>query len=179
MLAHRKWREKHMASAIDLAYSAFLKIETNPLLMLWESFVMEIFKPLYRKLPELEDYLSYYFEDKETCSFGSKGVDDRLKGIKLVREEVFSPVDADNRASFDCCVWLAGDIAATLILEMNDPRKVTCEYLTATNGKFCMKNTTAAEKKSAYGVRANNDPSEGNFATFGDSLGMMGNANLD
>ena len=42
-----------------------------------------------------------------------------------------------------------------------------------------MTNTSAAKKKAAYGVRANNDPSEGNFATFGDSLAMMGNTNLD
>ena len=105
--------------------------------------------------------------------------DSRKRGIKLVREEVFSPIKSDNRASYDCCIWLASDFVATIILKMGDPKKVTRDYLTATDGKYCMTNTSAAEKKADYSVRANNDPSEGNFATFGDSLAMMGNANLD
>ena len=64
----------------------------------------------------------------------------------MVREEVFSPIEADNIASYDCCIWLASDFAATIILEMCDPKKVTQDYLTATDGKYCMTNTSAAEK---------------------------------
>ena len=36
-----------------------IKIEQNGKLMLRESFVMNIFKPLYKILPELEDYLQF------------------------------------------------------------------------------------------------------------------------
>ena len=61
-------------------------------------------------------------------------------------------MEADNRASYDCCIWLASDFAATIILEMCDPKKVTQDYLTATDGKYCMTNTSAAEKNADYGV---------------------------
>ena len=54
-LAHRKWDEKHMAHAIDMVYNAFLKIEHRPQLLIKESFIMNMFKPLYQKLPELKD----------------------------------------------------------------------------------------------------------------------------
>ena len=64
--------------------------------------------------------------------------DSRKRGIKLVREKVFSPIEANNRASYDCYVWLARDFATTIILEMCDPKKVTRDYLTATDGKYCM-----------------------------------------
>ncbi len=109
---------------------------------------MNVFKALYKKLPELKDYLDYFFEENESFMFGSNDVDSCLKGIQLVREEVFSPVDADNRASYDCSIWLAGNFSATLILEMCDPSKVTVDYLNAKNGKYSMKNTSAAKKSS-------------------------------
>ncbi len=87
LLAHRNWGVRNMAHAIDLVYNAFLKIEQRPQLMLKESFVMNIFKRLYNKLPELTDFLDYFFEEKATCVFGSHDADSRKKGIKLVREE--------------------------------------------------------------------------------------------
>ena len=60
---------------------------------------MNIFKPLYKKLPELKEYLDWYFEEKETRVIGESTVESCKKGIKLVKREVFSPVDADNRAT--------------------------------------------------------------------------------
>ena len=65
--------------------------------------MMDIFKPLYNKLPELKEYLDWYFEEKETRVIGESAVGSRKKGIKLVKSEVFSPVDADNRATHECC----------------------------------------------------------------------------
>ena len=85
-----------------------------------------------------------------------------------------SPVDADNRATHECCCWLSKDLASTLVLDMANPTKVTMELVTKLNGKRCKKNTTAAQKKAGYGIRANNDPAEQNFAVFDDALGQMG-----
>ena len=48
LLEHRDWGEVHMTTAVDLVYNAFLKIENNGKLMLWESFIMNVLKPLYK-----------------------------------------------------------------------------------------------------------------------------------
>ena len=65
LLAHRQWGERHFASAIDLTYEAFQQIEEDPSKFLNEKFMMNIYKPLYEKLPELEDHLQWYFEEKK------------------------------------------------------------------------------------------------------------------
>ena len=179
LLEHRKWGEADMCIAVDLVYNAFLEVEKNGRMMLRESFMMNIFKPLYNKLPELKEYLDWYFEEKETRVIGESAVGSRKKGIKLVKSEVFSPVDADNRATHECCCWLSKDLASTLVLEMANPTKVTRELVTKLNGKRCKKNTTATQKKAGYGIRANNDPAEQNFAVFDDALGQMGRGGLD
>ena len=45
-----------MYIVIDLVYNVFLKVENNGRLMLRGSFMMNICKPLYKKLPELKEY---------------------------------------------------------------------------------------------------------------------------
>ena len=179
LLEHRKWGEADMCMAVDLVYNTFLKVETNGRLMLCESFIMKIFKPLYKKLPELEEYLDWYFEEKETQVFGIMDADSRKKGIKIVKSEIFSPVDPDNRATHDCACWLSEDLAATLLLEMADPRKITKDLINKLDGDRCKKNTTAAQRKAGLGIRANNDPAEQNFAVFDDALNQMGRGSLE
>jgi len=53
-----------MGRAIDLLNSAFLKICDKPELLLDYEFVMNIFQPLYRQLPEFCDYIDYFKEHK-------------------------------------------------------------------------------------------------------------------
>ena len=96
LLQHRKWDEVHITTAFDLVYNVFVKIETNGKLMLRESFVMNIFnKPLYKKPPELKDYLDYYFEERCTNVFGATDNASRKLGIKMVKNEVLMPTNHD------------------------------------------------------------------------------------
>ena len=179
LLQHRKWGEVHMTTAVDLVYNAFVKIETNGKLMLRESFVMNIFKPLYKKLPELKDYLDYYFEERRTNVFGATDNASRKLGIKMVKSEVLMPNDHDNRATNELCHSLAEDMASTMLMDMADPRKVTAEMITKLNGVNCFNNRTAIEKKAGYGIHANNDAAEGNFAVFDDALNQMGRSSIN
>ena len=178
LLEHRQWGEKHMAKSIDLVYEAFLKIERNPKLFLKEDFMMNIFKPLYEQLPELEDYMSWYFEEKNNLVSGTTTTNERKKGMKLAREEFFYPTKIQNRESNDCCLLLATDFANCLILEFHDTNKVTYMYVSKRDGEYSMKKTTEEEKRQGYGIRANNDVSEGNFAVFDDALSTMGRGAL-
>jgi hypothetical protein len=58
-LAHRKWGERSMGRAIDLLHSAFIKVREEPQLILDYEFIMTIFEPLYKQLPEFADYTDY------------------------------------------------------------------------------------------------------------------------
>ena len=135
---------------------------------------MNIFKPLYKKLPELKDYLDYYFEERRTNVFGATYNASRKLGIKMVKNEVLMPNYHDNRVTNELCHSLAEDMASTMLMDMADPRKVTAEMITKLNGVNCFNNRTAIEKKAGYGIHANNDAAEGNFAIFDDALNQMG-----
>ena len=160
LLAHREWGENHMARSIDLVYNAMLKIQKNNKLFLKEDFMMNILKPLYSKLPELDDYLSWYFEEKNNYVAGTKEKSVCKKGMKLVCKELFYPTRIENRETHDCCVMLSLELANCLIIESQDTTKVTHKYVNKLDGEYSMNKTSEKEKQNGYGIRANNDPSE-------------------
>jgi len=168
-----------MITAVDLVYNAFIKIETNGKLMLRESFVINIFKPLYKKLPELKDYPDYYFEERRTNLFGATANASRKLGIKMVKSEVVMPTNHDNRVTIELCHSLAEDMASTMAMDMADLGKVTAEMVTKLNGVKCFNNRTATYKKACCGIRANNDAAEGNFDIFDDDLNQMGRNSIN
>jgi len=135
-----------MTTDVDLVYNVFVKIEKNGKLMLRDSFIMNIFQPLYKKLPELKDYLDYYFEEKRTNIFGEIVNASRKLGIKMVKSEVISPTDYDNRATNELCHSLAEDMASTMLMDMADLNKVTTAMVTKLDDDKCFKNRTATEK---------------------------------
>jgi hypothetical protein len=63
-------------------------------------------------------------------------------------------------------------VATTLLPELTDPKKSTHNYIN--DGLLAFQNLSQAEKEASLGMRANNDPSEGNFATFTDVLWTAG-----
>ena len=68
-------------------------------------------------------------------------------------------------------------MATTLLTELTDPKKSTHNYIH--DGLLAFPNLTEAEKQASLGIRANNDPSEGNFATFTDVLCTGGRISID
>ena len=64
ILAHPKWGENHMASAIYCVYNKFQKIRKRPALIIKHTFMMNIVSKLYRNMPELEEYLNWYQGEK-------------------------------------------------------------------------------------------------------------------
>ena len=71
-LAHRDWGERSIPRAPDLMYNTFIEIQANGDKFLDEDFIMKIFEPLYTKLPKIETYLTFYFEEKEANVVGSR-----------------------------------------------------------------------------------------------------------
>ena len=105
---------------------------------------------------------------------GTTTTNKHKEGMKLAQEEFFYPTKIQNRDSNDCCLMLATDFAHCLIIEFHDTTKVTYMYVSKRDGEYSMKKTTEEEKRQGYGIRANNDVSEGNFAVFDDALSTMG-----
>ena len=73
---------------------------------------------------------------------------------------------------------LGDELAERLLVEFQDTSKVTHYYVNDLGGKYRMSKITPKEKEQGYGICANNDPSEQNFAIFIDALSHMGNASV-
>jgi hypothetical protein len=140
-----------MARSIDLVYVAMLKIQKNNKLFLKEDFMMNILKPLYSKLPKLDDYLSWYFEEKNNYVAGTKEKGVYKKGMKLVHEELFYPTRIENRETHDCYVMLSLELANCLIIEFQDTTKVTHKYVNNLDGEYSIKKLRQRRNRTVMG----------------------------
>jgi hypothetical protein len=177
-LAHRGWGERSMGRAIDLLHTAFTDILEEPSLLLDYEFVMNIFQPLYNDLPEFEEFLEFYREDKVGNVHGSSHPRDRIRVMDLAIAEVFFPAKLRNRETTQFCIRLSKGIATVLLVELEDTSKATHQYVSACLGGRSIAVITRAEELSTVGLRATNDPSEGSFATFTDVLVTGGRISL-
>ena len=94
--------------------------------------------------------------------------------MKLAREELFHPIHQENRETHDKCLLLCQGLGACMILEMEDQRKVTHEYLDVGKGKYSVSQISEEEKKATYGIKPNNDPVEQSCACLDHSVATMG-----
>jgi len=179
LLAHRKWGEKSMARPINYMYKAFQKLQVDGSLILDERFMMSIFKPLHRILPEFKEYLDWYFEEKNAYTYDSS-TQNRIKGMKTVRRELFDPVIAENIDTTEFCEMLGEEMGDCIVEECESKKtgKVTHKYIDALDGELSSKKTKKRDLEDSFGCRANNDPSEGGFATFDDALSTMGRVDI-
>ena len=56
-----------MPKAVDLMDKAFYEINKDGILMLDDDFMMNIFEPLAKKIKPFKDYLTYIFEERQSC----------------------------------------------------------------------------------------------------------------
>ena len=63
--------------------NTLIEIQANGDKFLDEDFTMKIFEPLHTEMPELETYLTFYFEEKEANVVGSRKQDDHVLVIDL------------------------------------------------------------------------------------------------
>jgi len=139
---------------------------------------MTIFEPLYEQLPKFSDYMDYYKEEKEGHVISSMKLSDRVLVIDEAMPELFWPTKKCNSETTQYCYVLANGIATTLLIELEDTSKATFEYLSAAGGKHSQAVIDCSEEMATLGMRANNNPSEGTFATFTDILCGAGRINL-
>jgi hypothetical protein len=162
------WGERDMGRAVQMLYNAFQSIEEDGSLLLDEDYIMNIFSPFYAEIPPFKEYLDYFLRQKEGNVNGSDAADARVLPIDEAMVELFWPQRVENRQTTEYCHELAVGVAMTLLTELTNPKKSTHNYIN--DGALAYAKLTQKEKDASLGKRANNDPSEGNFATFTDVL---------
>jgi hypothetical protein len=169
-LGHRKWGERSIPRALDLMYNSFIDITVDGDKFLDEDYVMNIFKPLYEELPELDSHLTYYFKDKEANVICSCKASDQVLAIDGAVAKIFYPTRHENRQTTPTCRTLAVRLGTRGIAECVHQKKAIASHLSAMNGKKSWVVTTEEEKAASFGLRANNDPAEENFAVFSNAF---------
>jgi hypothetical protein len=108
---------------------------------------------------------------------GSHKVHERVLAIDEATAKLFFSQKMENRQTTEFCKLLLVGVATMFLTKLTDPRKSTHNYIN--DGLLVFNNLSAAEKEASLGMRANNDPSEGEFATFTDVLCNSGQISID
>ena len=85
----------YMTKAVDLMYKAFAGITKDGHLILDDDFMMNIFEPLEKKIKPLKEYLTYMFEERQSCPFGSQAKEDKVYQYGFLRAELYFPTRKD------------------------------------------------------------------------------------
>ena len=166
-----------MGKAIALLHDAFVEIQSDGLLLLEQDFIMNVFSPLYNKILPFKQYLDYHFEEKQGNVIGSNNEHDCVLAIDKAMAELFYPQKMENRQTTELCHELSIGVGTTLLTRLISPKKSMHNYIN--DGMLAFNNLSLAEKEASLGMRANNNPSEGNFATFTDVLCNSGRISID
>ena len=127
---------------------------------------MKIFESLYTELPELETYLTFYYEEKEANVVGSCKRDGCVIAVDGAEAELFYPVRMENKQSTQTCRELSARLDIRAIAKCIHPKKSINYHLLEIHGKKSWIETTEEENKANQGLKANNDANEKNFACF-------------
>ena len=67
-----------MTFDVDIMYKAFYKMLFEREKLIDEDFIMGIFDGITKKLPPLQDYLNFMFENKQGSLLGSRKEEDKV-----------------------------------------------------------------------------------------------------
>ena len=96
--------------------------------------MLSIFSNLYRKLPELKDYLYRHRGEKINMVHGCSIIEQRVCGMELVIEDFFCPKEAVNRQTYATSLDLGYELAERLLVEFQDTSKLTHYYVNNLGG---------------------------------------------
>ncbi len=75
-------------------------------------FMMGIFGELQTELPELNTYMTWYFEEKESNPIGSTSKAQCVLSVDKGTEMLFYPTDKQNMQTSEVCSTLASGLAS-------------------------------------------------------------------
>ncbi len=123
-----------MGLTVGLLEHVFSAIKQDCKLILNEEYMMNIFGPIVEKVPPFQKYLQHMFEEKQTFALGSrKGEDWWIPFDELIAELFYPTADYTCESNKITCD-LAGDVAATFLVEFTDTNKATSASLSSIGG---------------------------------------------
>ncbi len=108
---------------MDVLHSASIKLQSDKALLHDYDLIVKIFCSLYSDLPEFEENILYYFENKEGNVVGSLHSKDRVLSIDEAMAELFWPSKIRNCETSVFCKDLAVGVTITLLTELEDTKK--------------------------------------------------------
>ena len=177
--AEYEWTPLSLGRVYDKLKDDLEAIVEKPELIHKEKFMMGLMKPWVDELPPLKKYLHYVFEEKKTNFVHSpEDTNTTAVSMKLIRAELFNPMDADNQKCTGRLEQLAKAGAQAWIRELLDPKKATFYLMSASGSEYCWANCTPEMKEAFKGKRAVNDLAESSFAGVTQQITQFGRINL-
>ena len=102
----KDWSERDMGLLFDLLDDAMLKIQLDGEKMLDEDTMMNIFRVVKDKLPDLAEFLHDYYYNKKALVGGSMKKEDMKCVIEEVISELFTPIKIEVRQTHNTCCML-------------------------------------------------------------------------
>lgn len=157
------WGVVELGQALDCWYEAMKHLEDKPEDFLNMDYMMKIFEPIKSKLPPLNEYLNFMYNEKVTESIGNKG-----KLMSKLREELFKPQLEANRQSTEFLLEFVPIVVETALKEMTDEKKAIHRYVSANGAEkacYSFEHASDARRKALYEVPATNDIGESSLAS--------------
>ena len=175
-LAEYKWGPISMGRVYDQLKIDLKSIVDQPELVHDEDFMMGMMQPWQDELPPFAEYIHHQFECKQTRLVADSN--SIAVPYKLLKDEVFSPKDQDNKDSTTMLEKLAPLMAQAWIDELMDTSKATYMYMSDCDGKYSWKCCPEDVKTALLGMMAVNDLAESSFAGVTSQIQAFGRINL-
>ena len=147
-----------MGLVIYLLYDALVSIQSDGNLILDFDFMMDILVPVKSELEKFDIYTDWYYYAKVGNVIGSHSNKEQVLLVDQGIAMLLFPQEVQKRQTSTLCAQLGAELATFLILEIEDPRKANCDYLSAKNEKHSYAQTSDTEKAGCMGLKAVNDP---------------------
>ena len=118
-----------MAYVVVIMNKAFYEVLIDGEKLTDEEFMMGIFDEITKKLPPLQEYLNFMFDNKQGRLVGSRKEEERVFPWDLLRSELFYCTRKDIFDTNSFCIELTCEAESIFRVEFRDKRKATAKYL--------------------------------------------------
>ena len=146
--------------AVDLMYKAFAETTKDRHLMLDYDFIMNIFEPLAKTIKLFKEYLTYMFEEQQSCPVVLQAEEDKIYPYDLLRAELYFPMRKDILQSNKFSALISFKASSEFRVEFRDERTATAKYVSDIKGANSMKKVSKIERDSYWGIDASNSISK-------------------
>ena len=119
----------NMASVVDIMDTALYEVLIDSEKLIDEDFMMGIFYGITKKLPPLQEYLDFIFDNTQDSLVGSDKEEDKVLPWYLLRSELFYHTRKYIVDTNSFCIEVTWGAASIFRVEFRDKRKATAKYL--------------------------------------------------